>query len=255
VNAENRWQRISDGLGQAWAIALKDIRIYYSSPPMIMFGLLMPFLMFFSFSVTRNISPNQGMARLLAITAFFTASSAGPVILPLEHKAKTYDRLLVAPMPLSVLLLGKALVGAFFAVLVSLLPLVAAQAVLGAAPASLLLTLGAVVLSAFVFSVLGLLFAAWPSSSPGSIMMPSTLIRWPLMFISGIFVPLHDMTTWTRVLSYISPLTYSQDLMNYAVLGRGDQSIALDLLALAITCVILIVLLAWFHRVRRKWGV
>jgi len=39
-------------------------------------------------------------------------------------------------------------------------------------------------------------------------MMPSTLLCWPLMFISGVFVPLEEMSPWVRAVSYISPLTY-----------------------------------------------
>ena len=38
-------------------------------------------------------------------------------------------------------------------------------------------------------------------------MMPSTLVRWPLLFISGIFIPLGEMAPWTRALAYLSPLT------------------------------------------------
>jgi ABC-type multidrug transport system permease subunit len=37
---------------------------------------------------------------LLALTTFFTASSAGPVIIPLERQMGTYDRLLAAPIVL-----------------------------------------------------------------------------------------------------------------------------------------------------------
>jgi ABC-2 type transport system permease protein len=50
----------------------------------------------------------------------------------------------------------------------------------------------------------------------GNIMMPSTLVRWPLMFLSGIFIPLVEMAAWAWGLAYPSPLTYAQDLMNHA---------------------------------------
>jgi hypothetical protein len=96
-----QWRRLQDEVAQAWNVALKDVRVYYLTPPMIMFGLMMPFFMFFSFSVRREMAAAQGIARLLALTTFFTASSAGPVIIPLERRMGTYDRLLVAPMSLS----------------------------------------------------------------------------------------------------------------------------------------------------------
>jgi ABC-2 type transport system permease protein len=70
--------RFKDELAQAWTIAIKDVRVYYLRPGMIMFGLLMPFFMFFSFSVQRGLGASEGLARLLALTVFFTAAAAGP---------------------------------------------------------------------------------------------------------------------------------------------------------------------------------
>lgn len=35
-----------DELSQAWTVAVKDVRVYYMTSPMIMFGLMMPFLGF-----------------------------------------------------------------------------------------------------------------------------------------------------------------------------------------------------------------
>jgi ABC-2 type transport system permease protein len=84
-------------------------------------------------------------------------------------------------------------------------------------------------LSSLVFSAFGLLFASLPARSVGSIMMPSTLIRWPLLFVSGVFVPLAEMAPWMRVLAFLSPLTYTQDLMAHAVPGLGYLSPWLDL--------------------------
>ena len=116
---KDEWlQRVRDELAQAWAVAIKDVRVYYLTAPMIMFGLLLPFFLFFSFSIKREVGVEVGIARLLALTTFFTASSAGPVIIPLERRTGTYDRLLAAPMSRITLLLGKTLVGAFFATVV-----------------------------------------------------------------------------------------------------------------------------------------
>ena len=116
---KNLWLRISDELAQAWTVTLKDIKVNYLRPGMIMFGFLMPFFMFFSFSVRREMAAAEGLARLLALTVFFTAAAAGPFIIPTERRMGTYDRLLAAPMSLLTLLLGKVAVGAFFAVVIA----------------------------------------------------------------------------------------------------------------------------------------
>jgi ABC-2 type transport system permease protein len=247
-------KRLGDEISQAWTVAVKDVRVYYLTPPMIMFGLLLPFFLFFSFSIKREIGMEVGLARLLALTTFFTASSAGPVIIPLERRMGTYDRLLTAPMHLVTLLLGKTLVGAFFAVLVSTVPLLAGVLGLGVNIADSTLLLISVPLASLAFSAFGLVFASIPTRSVGNIMMPSTLVRWPLMFISGIFIPLEEMASWSRALAYISPLTYAQDLMNHAVLGEGYLNPWLDLAILPMLLILFLIPAARLHHRSRVLG-
>ena len=92
-----QWRRLQDEVAQVWNVALKDVRVYYLTPPMFMFGLMMPFFMFFSFSVRREMAAAQSIARLLALTTFFTASSAGPVI----KKSSNAITHIEVPAPLS----------------------------------------------------------------------------------------------------------------------------------------------------------
>jgi len=248
------WQRLQDELAQAWNVAVKDVRVYYLTPPMLMFGLMMPFFMFFSFSVRREMEAAQSVARLLALTTFFTASSAGPGIIPLERRMGTYDRLLVAPMSLLTLLLGKTLVGALFACAVSIVPLLAGLLVLHVTVANAGMLILGIVLASLAFSAFGLVFASVPTRSVGSIMMPSTLLRWPLMFISGIFIPLEDMAPWTRVLAFLSPLTYAQDLLNHAVLGTGLFNLWLNLAVLFLCGGLFLLPAMWMHKRSRRLG-
>jgi len=119
---------------QAWAITVKDIKVYYLTPPMIMLGLLMPFFMFFSFSVKREMPPGASLARLLALITFFTASSAGPVIIPLERRTGTLDRLLAAPLSTTTLLVAKSLVGIIFGIGVAMLALLASMLIIESTP-------------------------------------------------------------------------------------------------------------------------
>ena len=250
----NTWtRRLRDEIAQAFTIAAKDIRVYYLTPPMIMFGLLMPVFLFFSFSIKRQIGVEAGIARLLALNIFFTASSAGPVIIILERRARTYDRLLVAPMSLAALLLGKTLVGIVFALSVSSVSLLVGS-VLRVSVAQPGLLVAGLFLASFAFSALGLIFGSIPASSLGTILMPSTLIRWPLLFVSGIFIPLEEMVPWARGLSYLSPLTYAQDLMNHAVLGRGCLNPWLDLGVLPLLVVIFLIPAARLHQRSRVLG-
>jgi len=111
-----------------------------------------------------------------------------------------------------------------------------------------------VVLSAFSFSALGLIFGSIPTRNPGDVQMPSTLLRWGLLFISGVFVPLAEMSPAARTLAYLSPLTYAQDLMNYAVLGASLLNPWLDLGVLLLTGIVFMLPSIKLHQRGLKLG-
>jgi ABC-2 type transport system permease protein len=249
-----RWQRLRDELAQAWAVAVKDVRVYYLRPGMIMFGFLMPFFLFFSFSVRREMAAAQGIARLLSLTTFFTAASAGPFIIPLERRLRTYDRLLVAPMSLLSLLLGKTAVGAFFAAGVSAFALVIGITAFGATVAQPGFLAAGVLLGSFAFSSLGLVFGSIPTRNPGDVQMPSTLLRWGLLFVSGVFIPLQEMAPAARAVAYLSPLTYAQDLMNHALPGKGLLNPWLDTGVLLLAGILFLIPSMFLHRRARRLG-
>ena len=246
--------RLRDELAQAWTVTLKDMKVYYLKPGMIMFGFLMPFFMFFSFSVQREMAAAQGLARLLALTIFFTAAAAGPFIIPLERRLGTYDRLLAAPMSLLTLLLGKTAVGALFAIAASTFALLVGVLVFDVQIAQPWLLATSLILGSFSFSTLGLIFGSIPTRNPGDVQMPSTLLRWGLLFISGVFIPLADMGAAARAAAYLSPLTYAQDLMNHAVLGQGLLTSWLDLGVLVLSSIIFLLPSVKMHQRGRKLG-
>jgi len=65
-------------------------------------------------------------------------------------------------------------------------------------------------------------------------MMLSSLIKFPLVFISGIFVPLEQMPAWGLVLSVCSPLTYFTDIVRYAFTDSHYFPVMIDIAALAV---------------------
>ena len=220
---KNRLARMGDELAQAWIIAIKDVRAYYLTSTTVLWALLMPFAMWSCFVVREGMTAEFGLSRLLAIITFFTTSSVGPVIILLERRMHTYDRLLVAPMSLSTVIVGKSLVGVLFGLVVSLLPLVIGLTVFQVSVASPVLLPISIALSAIVFAALGTLFASGSAQMPCQVLIPTMLLRWPLLFVSGVFIPLDQMAPWMRALSYLSPLTYAQDLLNHAIIGSSAQ--------------------------------
>jgi len=66
---------------------------------------------------------------------------------------------------------------------------------------------------------MGTLFAAYPTESPGDIMSMLNLVRLPLIFISGIFIPIESIPGIAQYATFLSPLTYGNDLIHAAYTG------------------------------------
>ena len=94
--------------------------------------------------------------------------------------------------------------------------------------------IAAILLAACCFSAIGMMLAVPPTNTPSNIMMLSSLIKFPLVFISGIFIPLEQMPFWGLVLSVCSPLTYFTDLVRYSFTGDHFFPVELDIIALVL---------------------
>lgn len=245
--------RIRKEASRAWAIGWKDIRVYYLSPPTLMFGVMFPFALFFTFTVGRNLSITQMLPVLFTQTVFWASSTVGPVVIPLERRMKTFDRYLSAPMSLLSVIIGKSLAGIAFGLMVSILPLSIGFLFFSLhIPDILLFSLG-ILLSCVAFAAMGIMFASVPTENVGNIMMPMNFIRIPLLFISGIFIPIESLPVAGQILSLISPLTHTLILVR---LGMGVQSYPIppsaSVLALILTSLIFYVISKQFHEINKR---
>jgi len=213
-------------------IVQKNIRIYYSKGPVIIFGLLMPFFLFLSFYIGRDMPIEALMPGLLGMTAFFTATSTGPAIVSWEARAKTLERLISSPISLRMILLGDVISSFLFGILVSAFPVIASLLIGVEIVYPLILVFG-VVLSTFCFASFSILLSAYPpTDNPSTVMMLSSMIKFPLVFISGIFIPIEELPVWGKTISSISPLTYFTDLARYSIQGKSYYPIELNILVL-----------------------
>ncbi len=206
----------------------KNMRLYYTKPPVLMFGFLFPLFMFFAFFVGRHLDLTTFFPAFLAMMLFFTASSVGPLITPWEKREKTYERLLSYPVTQDSIILGDVIAGAIFGIGISLLVWITSSFFIPVAIVNPGLFVLAFMLGTLSCAALGVLLAAPASDSPPNVMIFSNLIRFPLIFISGIFVPLADLQGWGKFLAYCSPLTYLVDLFNAAMSGKSVFSPLLD---------------------------
>jgi ABC-2 type transport system permease protein len=80
---------------------------------------------------------------------------------------------------------------------------------------------------------MGTLFASYPTESPGDIMSMVNLVRLPLIFISGIFIPFDQMPAWGQVAGLFSPLSYAADLISFSYTGATRFGVATDIIVIS----------------------
>ena len=232
----------------AWVIAKKNARVYYLKGPVVTFGIVFPLFFYLSFAAGHNAPVEVMVPGIAAMALFFTASAVGPLVTPWERQARTFERLVTSPASLSAILAGDVGAGAAFGALLALLPLIAAVALTTAQIGATLPLLAGWLLGATAFSSLGVLMAAPSTDTPSQVMMLSNLVRLPLIFVSGVFVPHAQMPRWGQWLSPISPLSYCADLIRVGFGGTAYFSVTMDVLALAGFCVVFVVAAHFFHR-------
>lgn len=226
----------------------KNLKVYASKPPVLIFGVLFPLFLFLAFFLGRPLNFTVLFPGLFAMSLFFLSTSIGPLITPLEKTTKTYERLLALPVTIRNIIAGDILTGMVYGTLLSGVILAVGLVFLDYQVRILPLVAG-ILAGAFCFASLGVLFASPPVPNASYIMIMASLIRFPLVFISGIFIPLQELSVPARILSYISPITYLVDLANYSLRGTSGLHPLLDI-ALLLVFALLICFAA--HKMQRR---
>lgn len=197
----------------ALVIVKKNALLYYLRPPVLIFGVLFPVFFFLAFKMGRPVPPDQIVPGMVAMALWFTASAVGPLVTPWERRAGTYERLIATPVSLKAIIGGDVVSGLIFGSCLSVVPVFLGIVLTDASVTNIGLLAAGIVLGALSFATLGVLLAAPPASSPSNIMLLSNLVRLPLLFVSGIFLPIAKMPFWARWIAPISPLSYAGGLI------------------------------------------
>lgn len=212
--------QLKTDLRASWAIAKKDMRIYYLKPGTLMFGVLFPLFMFLSFAVGKSAPAATLIPGLISITILFSSSSIGPMVIPTERRVKTFERLVSAPISFYSIILGKTLGGFLFSLAIGVIPLFIGLLWFETQIVSLIALVAGLSFASYCFATLGIMFASFPTENPGDIMMLLNFVRLPLIFISGLYIPIESLPDWGQVVAAFSPLTYANDLVRYALEGK-----------------------------------
>jgi ABC-2 type transport system permease protein len=220
-----------DDLRGMFYIALKDMKAYYFKPPNISWGILFPFAFVLAFAIRNPVDVRSLIPGLLALTILFSTSSMEATVIVFERRIGSLERLLLAPLRLPALLAGKLLGGVTFGLTVTLVVLVVSLAIFGAAGTNWLMLFLALLLSATAFSGLG----AFVSVAVREVFEAQTLanfIRFPMMFLGGVFVPVDSLPPGLQAIARLLPLTYSVEALRAALSGGSWTTVALDLVVL-----------------------
>jgi ABC-2 type transport system permease protein len=236
-----------------WNILAKDMRSYYLKPPNISWGLLFPLVwigMFFIRSGLGFESIPDLLPGVMALSVLFGATSVLSVTVTFEKKGRSFERLLLAPISLELLMLAKTTGAIMFGTINAFVPILIAMFFTDLSAVSWPLVLPAVVLIAVSSTFLGL-FIAVSVKEVFEAQTFSNFFRFPMIFLCGLFFPIASLPSVLRPLSYILPLTYGADILRGAVTGQNNIYLLLDFVIVIFFCVVLF--FGSLRNINRKW--
>ena len=207
-------------LVRALCISRKDFESYYGKPPLITWGLLFPAVLVLAVYIKDPETYLAVSPGIIAMTLLFGNTSMAAIVITFEKRSGTFQRLLLAPVTYRTIILGKMASAAAFGIGSSLVLSVGLSFLLGMRLANPLIFAIALLLGALTFSLLGLI-ASVMVREVFEAMTLMNFFRFPLLFISGIFMPLATLPAWAKAVAMVSPLTYIVELLRYGIYGQS----------------------------------
>jgi ABC-2 type transport system permease protein len=236
-----------------WNILYKDIRTYYLKPPNISWGLIFPLAwtgMFFIKSGSGLESVPALLPGVVAVSILFGTTSMLAVTVTFEKKGRSFERLLLAPLPLNLLMLAKTCGAVMFGTANAFVPVILALFLTDLSHVAWGLLASTVVLIAATSTFLGL-FIAVSVSEVFEAQTFSNFFRFPMVFLCGLFFPIEKLPLLLRPLSYLLPLTYGADALHGAFNGKNSMPLVLDSVLLIYFCALLFFIS--LRNVKRRW--
>jgi ABC-2 type transport system permease protein len=218
-----------DELRGVWAIVQKDMRTYYLKPPAVSWGIVFPITWILAFYLRNPGSFAELVPGLIAMTALFSTTAAEAVVINFELRLGSLERLLLAPIGVPAVFLGKVLGGALFGLLTTAAVALGSILVLG-----LSVNVGYLIMvlipALLAFSSLGALLCVLVRE----VFEAQTLLNLPrflMIFLSGVVYPVAALPRARQALAKVLPLTYAVDGLRAAFLGPST-AVPVDALVL-----------------------
>lgn len=207
-------------LAGAISISRKDIESYYSKPPLITWGLLFPAVLMLAVYVKEPSTYLAVAPGIIAMTLLFGNTSMAAIVITFEKRSGTLQRLLLTPVSHRTIVLGKAASAAVYGIATSLVLTVGLCLLLGMSFTNPVFFIAGLLLGSATFSLLGIIVAVMVKEVFEAMTLLN-LFRFPVLFISGVFMPLEDLPAWVKPVAILSPLTHIVGLLRFGVSGRS----------------------------------
>jgi ABC-2 type transport system permease protein len=228
-----------DELRGIYYIALKDMRTYYFKPPAVSWGVIFPVVWILAFYLRNPRNFDDLIPGLIAMTILFSTTAAEAVVINFELKLGSLERLLLAPISIGSVLIGKVLGGFIFGLLMAIIVTSVSILYLGLHP-NILALIAIAIPSLLVFSSMGAFF----SVAVKEVFEAQTLLNLPrffMIFLCGVVYPISAMPIWLQYIARLLPLTYTVDGLRRSFAISSTYSISLDLLVLVGYSLLLII--------------
>lgn len=197
-----------------------------------------------------NIEIIDLLPGLMAMSVLFGTTSMLAVTITFERRGRSFDRLLIAPISVSTLVLAKILGAIIFGIINAFIPVVFAAFFINLSGINWAAVVIAVILIAATCALLGLLIAI-SAKEVFEAQTFSNFFRFPMLFLCGLFIPIEKLPAVLKPISFCLPLTYGTDILNGAITGSSIFNAVFNIFIMLVFVVLLFYLC--HKNIRKKW--
>jgi len=219
-------------------IAENDLRQSFKSVRHVVWSLLFPIFMLFTFSFRYGATGpdvqfiNFLIPGIVGMTAMFGSINETMSIV-WDKSMGVFDRILAAPVSSTSIIVGKTMAGAVMGVISALVLLIIGRALFGVSFANIGVVILIILLASFSFTGIGTIISGL-ASEPREAMMLSNLLRFPMMFLGGVFFSTEAMPMPLPYVAKALPLTYATEALRTIQTGGNISIIFVDAMVLLV---------------------
>lgn len=235
-----------------WNILVKDMKTYYLKPPNISWGLIFPFAwMLMMFLRTGSaFSIQEVFPGIIAMSVLFGTTSMLAVTITFEKKSRSFERLLLAPISVEMLMLAKISGAVIFGLFNSIVPILISVIYFKAVVYSWLFLISGIFFLSFISTLFGLLISV-SAKEVFEAQTYSNFFRFPMIFLCGLFAPVTVLPVFLRPFSFALPVTYGVDILRFALDKTNLFSVSFNILVLIVFCIV--IFSVSIKKIKDKW--